>query len=221
MPKKCEPLGWNYEEEWLAQGISFIAGVDEVGRGCLAGPVIAAAVIFLDRKACPSEVNDSKKLSRDTRRRLHESLTTSSLIIWSVGISSVEEIDKVNVLRACDLAMKRAIDELSLIPEQLLVDGLRVPLLGKKQQAIVKGDSQSPSIAAASIIAKETRDCLMEKLEIQYPGYGFAKHKGYGTSLHHEALKSLGPSPEHRRSFAPVAAFLDAKEVQQSLSWDC
>lgn len=197
-------MEWNYEEEAAKKGWKRIAGVDEAGRGCLAGPVVAAAFIFLDRIACPAELNDSKKLSRAVRQKLFQHFTSHPSVDWSVGIATVEEIDRLNILRASHLAMKRALEGLNPVADFILVDGLRVHSLGKNQQPIVGGDSLSPSIAAASIIAKETRDRLMEELHEQFPQYNFAKHKGYGTALHMNSIQEHGICPLHRRSFAPV-----------------
>jgi ribonuclease HII len=197
-------LTWKHEDEILASGVLYVAGVDEAGRGCLAGPVAAAALIFLSRDACPKELNDSKQLSRKVRQQLYEQLSNDERVIWSVATASVEEIDQINILRASHLAMKRAVDALKMAADFLLVDGLRVPLLGKYQRPLVDGDALSPSIAAASIIAKETRDRLMEQLHLEYPVYGFAQHKGYGTPQHLEAIDQFGITPIHRRSFAPV-----------------
>lgn len=198
------PLTWQWEDRLSAQGCSCIAGVDEAGRGCLAGPVVAGAVVFLDRAALPDELNDSKKLTRAQRARMFGEMTQDSRLIWASGSASVEEIDEINILRASHLAMRRAVDALAQKPGHLIVDGLRVDVLGEAQTPLVGGDGISPSVAAASIIAKETRDRLMEELETGYPGYGFGKHKGYGTKQHLEALSSLGPCVIHRRSFGPV-----------------
>lgn len=197
-------LSWNYEQTARQAGHRFIAGVDEAGRGCLAGPVVAGAVIFLEPSVCPENVDDSKKLSRAARRKIYEQLVSHPSVLWGAGIASVEEIDRLNILRASHLAMQRALDALASPADFLLVDGWRVVSLGAHQQAIVGGDAASPSIAAASIIAKETRDRLMEQLDAEYPQYGLARHKGYGTSEHLEAIQLHGITPIHRRSFDPV-----------------
>lgn len=197
-------LSWHYEDLYFAEGCKQIAGLDEAGRGCLAGPVVAAAVIVLSRNAVPEKLNDSKKLTRNARRSLYEALTHSNQVIWSVASASVEEIDALNILKASHLAMKRAMDGLPSVPDWILVDGLHVSLLGQKQRAIVGGDGISPSIAAASILAKETRDRMMEELHESLPHYGFARHKGYGTAAHLVSLREHGPSPHHRKSFEPV-----------------
>jgi ribonuclease HII len=200
---KCS-LSWEHEQAAKQKGYRFIAGVDEAGRGCLAGPVVAGAVIFLESSTCPDGVNDSKKLSRAVRKKLYEALTSHESILWGIGVASVEEIDRLNILRASHLAMKRALETLASPADFILVDGLRVSLLGENQLALVGGDALSPSIAAASIIAKEYRDRLMEQLDAEYSQYGLARHKGYGTSEHLEAIRLHGISPLHRRSFAPV-----------------
>jgi ribonuclease HII len=197
-------LSWAYEDQALKRGFSIIAGVDEAGRGCLAGPVVAGAVIFLDRSICPEGLNDSKQLTRPKRHKIYESLICHENILWAAGQASVEEIDCINILNASHLAMKRAVDSLLKSPDHLLIDGLKVKIFGSNQTPIVKGDALSYSIAAASIIAKETRDRLMETLDTEQPMYGFARHKGYGTEIHLKALKAHGSSPHHRHSFKPV-----------------
>lgn len=190
-----------YEQAHLARGFSRIAGVDEAGRGPLAGPVVAAAVI-LHEGICPDGVADSKALSPTLRERLHEELVGSCS--WSVGIAGVDEIDSLNILRATHLAMRRALDGLGPSADFALVDGLPVPGLPVRHLAIVKGDARCLSIAAASIIAKVTRDRMMLALHEEFPQYGFDRHKGYGTPQHLRALAEHGPCPCHRRSFAPV-----------------
>lgn len=197
-------LTWRHEDECLHGGTGPVAGIDEAGRGCLAGPVVAGAVIFLSRDARPALLDDSKKLSRSARRALYEQLTTDARVVWAVGSATVEEIDRLNILRATHLAMQRALQSLATAPTAVLVDGLPVPGLGERQLALVGGDGLSPSVAAASILAKESRDRMMEVLDREHPGYGFSKHKGYGTRQHLEALAALGVSPVHRRSFTPV-----------------
>ena len=197
-------LSWLYEKAALAAGARVIAGIDEAGRGCLAGPVVAAACVFRKYDKWPEGLNDSKKLSRAQRHRLYGEITGTADIRWAVGQATVEEIDRVNILQATFLAMGRALAGIGLPVDLALIDGSQMPKLDMKIHAIVKGDSQSPSIAAASILAKETRDRLMEDAEIQFPGYGFARHKGYGTAVHQAALERLGVCPIHRRSFAPV-----------------
>lgn len=195
---------WTLESGLLAQGHVRIAGVDEAGRGPLAGPVAAAAVVLPGGFSCPG-LNDSKKLSAVKRDRLYEFLTTHPGVAWSVATAESGEIDGINILRATHLAMKRAVEGLHPLPDCCLVDGLPVKGLPVPHQAVVKGDSLSLSIAAASIIAKVTRDRIMLDLDREFPQYGFAKHQGYGTKGHLEALRVHGPCRHHRRSFQPVA----------------
>jgi ribonuclease HII len=198
-------LSWKFENEASEARFVRIAGVDEAGRGCLAGPVVAAALIFPDHSAWPDGLNDSKKLNRKSRGHLFEELVILPGVVFSVGMATVGEIDRINILQAALLAMRRAVAGLPQEPDFLLVDGNILPDKSKAGRAVVSGDGLSPSIAAASILAKESRDRMMEQLDQQYPGYGFAQHKGYGTAAHLRALEAQGPCPEHRRSFAPVA----------------
>lgn len=175
-------------------------GCDEAGRGCLAGPVVAAAVILPERFAHPL-LNDSKQLSESQREHLRPIIEAEALS-WGIGVCSPEEIDQLNILQASITAMHRAIDQLVLSPELLLIDGNRFrPYPGIPHECIVKGDATYRSIAAASILAKTERDRMMLELALQYPGYGFAEHKGYPTPQHRAALAELGPSPVHRLSF--------------------
>ena len=186
---------------WDAPGL--VAGVDEAGRGPLAGPVVAAAVI-LD-ELCPiAGLADSKVLSPRRRQQLYEQIMARSLCC-SVGQASVQEIDALNILQATLLAMRRAVDGLRLKPVKVLVDGNRLPALPMLAQAIVGGDAKVAAISAASIVAKVTRDRWCEQVHERFPQYGFDRHKGYGTAEHLAALSRHGASPEHRRSFAPVA----------------
>jgi ribonuclease HII len=201
-----------HEKALQDQGYDLVAGVDEAGRGPLAGPVVAAAVI-LPPDVCLPGLNDSKKLTDRVRRQLFASLRSIPGVLSGVGWALVEEIDQLNILRATHLAMRRAVDNLPQRPEFVLIDGLPVPGFPWPSQGLVKGDSLSLSIAAASILAKVLRDDEMVRIDKAYPAYGFAKHKGYGTAQHLEALRQHGPSPVHRRSFAPVAA----KQLQLSL----
>ena len=182
------------------------AGTDEVGRGPLAGDVVAAAVI-LEPSVPITGLADSKKLSSRQRQNCYEQIVEKARA-YAVGRASVAEIDRLNILQASLLAMHRAVLALSVQPEFVYVDGNRCPQWNYPSQAIVKGDSLVASIAAASIIAKVTRDSEMRELDSVYPGYGFARHKGYPTAAHLIALTSLGPCPIHRRSFAPVAALI-------------
>jgi ribonuclease HII len=180
-----------------------VAGVDEVGMGPLAGPVVAAAVVLPERAALPG-LDDSKRLSRAARERLARAIREQALGV-AVAEVSAREIDAGNVLRASQEAMRRALAALPVAPDHVLVDGREVPGLGLPQTAIVGGDARDASIAAASIVAKVHRDALMRELERSHPGWGFAVHMGYATRAHLAALRRLGPSPAHRRSFAPVA----------------
>ena len=192
------------ERALRARGIFLVAGVDEAGRGPLAGPVVAAAVILPEDCAIEG-LNDSKKLTAKKREHFHTILTLRADIHWGIGQADVGEIDSLNILRATHLAMARAVAALPQIPDHALVDGLPVRGLPVPHTALVAGDTLSLSIAAASIIAKVARDRLMTALDAEYPQYGFARHKGYGVREHLEALRSHGPSPVHRRSFQPVA----------------
>lgn len=180
-----------------------VAGVDEVGRGPLVGDVVTAAVI-LDPSKPIVGLNDSKKLSEKRRNALYQQIMDNALSV-SVGRASPAEIDEFNILHATMLAMQRAVAGLSILPERVLVDGNRVPEFGIASHAIIKGDGLVAAISAASIIAKVTRDAEMDTLDSQYPQYGFAKHKGYPTKAHFEALALYGVLPEHRKSFKPVA----------------
>jgi len=190
-----------------------IAGVDEVGRGPLAGPVIAAAVI-LDPARPIAGLADSKKLSPARRERLALSIRANALA-WALGRAEVAEIDRLNIFQASLLAMQRAVEALPMTPDRVLVDGKHCPPLACPCTAIVKGDATVPAISAASILAKVTRDAELRELHDRYPRYDFARHKGYPTAIHREALRRYGPCPEHRRSFAPVAAALQAVIVEE------
>jgi ribonuclease HII len=183
-----------------------VAGIDEAGRGPWAGPVVASAVI-LDIKALPSGINDSKKLSASKREALFEQIMATATV--GLGVSSVGEIDEFNILGATKLAMQRALAALSIKPALALVDGNRAPKLPCAVQTIVKGDSKSLSIAAASIIAKVTRDRMMCELAAEFPGYGWERNAGYGTATHQQGLAALGITPHHRRSFAPIRALIE------------
>jgi len=190
--------------DWDIPGL--VAGVDEAGRGPLAGPVFAAAVI-LDDMSPISGLADSKKLSPKKRDLLYDIIKARALC-FSVAMASVDEIDQLNILQASLLAMQRAVKGLRLKPMKVLVDGNRLPVLDIRAEAIVKGDSKVASISAASILAKVERDRWCMEIDSQYPLYGFAIHKGYGTSVHLNALKEHGPCALHRSSFAPVAQYL-------------
>jgi ribonuclease HII len=199
-----------FERQAWDQGFRRLAGVDEAGRGPLAGPVVAAAAVF-DRSFLESEqfgvlqgVTDSKRLTEAQRDRFFALLTASPHVAFGLGLADVGEIDTLNILRATHVAMRRAVESLALPPDFILVDGLPVPGLPAPSLAIVGGDGRSLSIAAASIIAKVTRDRHMRELDRAYPAYGFAQHKGYGTRAHTEALLRHGPTPHHRCTFRPV-----------------
>lgn len=187
-------------------GIGRVAGVDEAGVGPLAGPVVAAAVIAAPQTRWLG-VDDSKALRPALRAQLEERIRAEALAV-GVGTAEVDEIDRVNIYQATLLAMRRAVEALGLAPEHVLVDARTIPGLAVPQTAYVRGDARSFSIAAASIVAKATRDRLMLDLDARYPEYGFARHMGYGTRQHLEALRRHGPSPAHRRSFAPVRQLL-------------
>ena len=192
-----------HEDRLRARGLRFIAGVDEAGRGPLAGPVVAAAVILPAGYSHPV-LNDSKKLTSRKRDALFAELTADAAILWSVAVVEPGEIDRINILRATHEGMRRAVAGLAMVPEHVLIDGLPVRPFPIEQTALVGGDGLSFSIAAASVIAKVTRDRLMLALDTQFPIYEFAKHKGYGTAAHLAALRKYGPCPHHRRSFLPV-----------------
>lgn len=193
---------YHLEELALGQGARFVAGVDEVGRGPLAGPVMAAAVI-LDPTRIPEGLNDSKKLTAKRREAIYEQIIEMAEV--GFGEASVEEIDELNILRASHAAMVRAVKALPRRPDHLLIDGNMIPRdLDIQAESIVKGDAKSLSISAASIVAKIRRDRLMESLAQQFPGYGWETNMGYPSKTHREALKTLGITPHHRRSFKPV-----------------
>lgn len=187
----------------FADGARRVAGVDEVGVGPLAGPVVAAAVVLPTRVDLPG-LHDSKQLTRRARERLDAAIRSQALA-WSVAEVSAADVDRLNVLRASLEAMRRAVCALGLRPDHVLVDAHTIPGIDAPQTGLIDGDALDGSIAAASIVAKVHRDAIMRALDRQLPGYGFARHKGYGTRGHLDALERLGPSPAHRRSFAPVA----------------
>lgn len=183
-----------------AEGYPVFCGVDEAGRGPLAGPVCAAAVILSPERPI-SGVNDSKKLSEKKREQLYDEICANA-VAYGIAFATVEEIETRNILQATYLAMQRAVEQLSVTPQLALIDGNRLPpSLTVPARYVIKGDALSASIAAASILAKVTRDRLMRQMDAEYPGYGFAVHKGYGTAAHVAALHELGPSPIHRMSF--------------------
>jgi ribonuclease HII len=186
-----------YEDELVARGFAKVAGVDEAGRGPLAGPVAAAF-------SCPL-LDDSKKLSKKKRDSLYEEITGNPEIIWAVAMVEADEIDRINILRATHRAMGLALEALKVKPDIALIDGLPVKGLSLPHEALVKGDGLSLSIAAASVIAKVTRDRIMERIAAEFPLYGFERHQGYGTREHLEAIKNHGPCRFHRRSFQPIS----------------
>lgn len=192
------------EKALRARGLMIIAGVDEAGRGPLAGPVSAAAVIVPERWRCKG-LDDSKKLSPPVREGLYARITEDAKVAWCVAFAEVEEIDRINILRATHQAMIRAVQGLAREVHHCLIDGLRVPGFPWAHDGVVKGDGKSVSIAAASVLAKVSRDRLMREMAREFPHYGFESHMGYGTPQHLEALRNHGPCRIHRRSFQPVA----------------
>lgn len=214
-PMRC----WkSWECQWVADGglvgnsgvvpFALVAGVDEAGRGPLAGPVVAAAVM-LDPDAPIDGLRDSKQLSARARERLAQHIRERAFG-WSLGRADAEDIDRINILQATLLAMARAVAGLPTSPHHVLIDGLHCPRLSCSVEAVVGGDRRFPSISAASILAKVTRDAEMVELDRRYPQYGFKRHKGYPTREHRDALRQHGPCPYHRRSFAPVRAVIEA-----------
>ena len=198
--KEKIPVNWHkYENAARAKGYKAICGVDEAGRGPLAGPVCAAAVI-LPPDCIIEGLNDSKKLSEKKREALFDVIKNEALA-YSIAMASEKEIDEINILQATYLAMKRAVDSLSIKPDYILVDGNRDPMFGTDTELVVKGDSLSASIAAASVLAKVTRDRFMLEIDKKYPQYQSSKHKGYGTKLHYEMIAEYGISDVHRRTF--------------------
>src|SRR6266545_1470621 len=208
MYRRC---GFRYEKKLRATGVAQIAGIDEAGRGALAGPVVAAAVI-LPEKFRYRRLNDSKQLAPDLREEIYSDLVSNPEVRWTVGVVDSIEIDRINILRASHRAMRMAIEGLLEPPEHVLIDGLPVIPFPLPQTAIIDGDCISLSIAAASVIAKVTRDRMMRDFCAQFPQYSFGQHKGYGTELHLVKLHEFGPCPIHRRSFEPVAQPLLALE---------
>ncbi len=195
--------GWKLERSARKCGALRIAGVDEVGRGPMFGPVVAAAVILPKGRPLPG-LTDSKQLTEKQRNNFDTVIRTTA-IAWSIAAVDVETIDRINIRRASLLAMRSAVERLALIPDYLLIDGVDTIDWPCPQQAVIQGDSTSLSIAAASVLAKVYRDRLLVELDAVYPGYGLAQHKGYCSPEHLEALARLGPTPMHRRSFSPVA----------------
>ena len=197
--KECLRMEDMFHYERLYPEIEYIGGIDEVGRGPLAGPVVACCVI-LPKDCDILYLNDSKQVPEKKREELYEEILTKA-VSYGIGIVSHEVIDEINILQATYEAMRQAIGSMSVKPQQLLVDAVKIPGITIPQRGIIKGDAKSASIAAASIVAKVTRDRMMVELDEKYPGYGFAKNKGYGSSEHIEALKKIGPCEIHRRTF--------------------
>lgn len=198
----------SFEQPLWAAGVMDIAGIDEAGRGAWAGPVAAGAVILPQRPDLLdvlSGVRDSK-LMTPLQRTKWAPMIRNVASAWGVGLASSEEIDALGIMPATRLAMRRAIEALSRLPQHLLIDAVRLAQLDLPQQALIKGDARVLSIAAASVLAKTARDALMVELDACYPGYSFARHKGYGTAIHRAALERLGPCAVHRKSFAPISA---------------
>ena len=206
------PPDSRYEHLYLAAGYQRIAGIDEVGRGCWAGPVVAAAVVLSDvvwhMPALLAGLNDSKQLSATQRTALVHTIQRLALGI-GIGWVSAYDIDCFGILNATKLAMQQAVMQLPLIPDALLIDAVSLPQWRIPQQSIIKGDATSLSIAAASVVAKVYRDQVLTSYERCYPGYGFAQHKGYGTAQHQAALATWGPTPQHRYSFRPLSQWDD------------
>ncbi len=196
-------IGIDFERQAIADGYKFIAGVDEVGRGCLAGAVVAAACILDLSKPLPALLNDSKKLTAKRREQINEELK-QMVVAYAIAQVEAEEIDRINILQATKKAMRLAVETLAPKADFLLIDALQLKEISLPQKAIIHGDAIIASIAAASIIAKTYRDNLMRELDAIYPAYGFAKHVGYGTKAHFEALRTHGACPLHRKSFRGV-----------------
>src|SRR3989339_1213107 len=193
---------FDFDDRYRLKGFQSVAGVDEAGRGPWAGPVVAAAVI-LPAEARIEGLNDSKKLTEFSREKIFNLINERALAV-GVAVVGQEVIDSVNILQATYTAMRQALDKLALVPDLVLVDGWPLPGIRFKQENIIGGDAKSASIAAASVIAKVTRDGIMRDISLKYPQYDFARHKGYGTKRHKEALEKYGPCPVHRKSFSPV-----------------
>jgi len=212
-----------YERELWAKGLTLVAGVDEAGCGPLAGPVVAAAVVFPFSWSVTGlfsklrGLNDSKQLPEEEREKFYAALTAHPEIRYAIAIVDVEMIDQINIRQAAWRAMNQALDKLDPKPQHVLVDGLRVSWLPYAQTALVQGDCKSYSIAAASVLAKVTRDRLMCEMDGLYPGYGFARHKGYATPQHYAAIQERGPCAIHRRSFAPFRPTVTEMDLFDSL----
>jgi len=209
MPRRSS-LTWKFERGLRTADVSIIAGVDEVGRGCWAGSVFAAAAILPDGLE-HEHLNDSKLLKAECRAELNHFLCSHPEVRWSIGIASVEEIETHNILRASLLAMRRAVEGLPMQPHLCLIDGNQKAGLACRELTVIDGDARCPSIAAASVIAKVARDRAMAELAVLYPAYGLENHKGYGTPEHARALTLHGPCPIHRRTFAPIRKYARAQ----------
>jgi ribonuclease HII len=205
-----------YETELWTQGLERVVGVDEAGMAPLAGPVVAAAAI-LPKNYRLKGLDDSKKIIEEERREELAAALKRDVVAWAVGVAEVEEIDRINIYHAGLLAMRRAVEGLGLVPDYALVDARTIPECPCPQKGIIHGDALSMSIAAASILAKTTRDRMMAELDAKYPGYGLASHKGYPTPQHFQAMKEKGVLPIHRRSFGPVREALGLVPVQEEL----
>jgi ribonuclease HII len=206
---RSSSLTWKFERGLRPAGAAIVAGVDEVGRGCWAGPVFAAAAILPDGLE-HEHLNDSKTLQTECRAELSEFLCGHAEVRWSVGTATVEEIETHNILRASLLAMRRAVEGLRVQPHLCLIDGNQKAGLACRELTVVDGDARCPSIAAASVIAKVARDRAMAELAVLYPGYGLENHKGYGTPEHARAITLHGPCPIHRRTFKPIRKYARA-----------
>ena len=215
----------SHERALWAEGLTLVAGVDEAGCGPLAGPVVAAAVVFpsrwLEEGLCPKlrGLNDSKQLTEAQRERFFDALRANQKIRYTVTTMEVDMIDRINIRQAAWQAMNQALDQIIPRPQHVLVDGLRIKWLPYPQTALVQGDARSYSIAAASVLAKVTRDRLMLEYDQKFPGYGFAEHKGYGTPQHLAAIREKGPCPIHRRSFAPFRQVETPLELFPGENW--
>lgn len=196
-----------FEASLWRRGLRHVAGIDEAGRGPLAGPVVAAAVVLPPGRRVPG-ADDSKRLTAAVREELIGAIERRAVSV-GIGAASAREVDRLNIRNATHLAMSRAVDGLDMAPDHLIVDGLRVPELGDAQTAVVQGDRRVHSVACASVVAKVTRDRLMRRLASRYPDYGWESNVGYGTAEHRAALERLGPTPHHRRSFGPVQLALN------------
>ncbi|MDY7225312.1 ribonuclease HII [Hyalangium rubrum] len=205
-----------YEQELWVQGLERVAGVDEAGMAPLAGPVVAAAAI-LPKNYRLKGLDDSKKILDEEHREELAAVLKKDVVAWAVGVAEVEEIDRINIYHAGLLAMRRAVEGLGMVPDYALVDARKIPECPCPQKGIIHGDALSMSIAAASILAKTTRDRMMKELDAKYPGYGLASHKGYPTPQHFQAMKEKGVLPIHRRSFGPVREALGLVPVQEEM----